>query len=44
MWLVKRIAVDHWDPERATAEAAALGQTSVELRKAAIEYAQSHKR
>ena len=44
MWLVKRIAVDHWDPERATAEAAALGQTNVELRKAAIEYAQSHKR
>lgn len=44
MWLVKRIAVDHWDPERATTEAAALGQTNVELRKAAIEYAQSHKR
>lgn len=44
MWMVKRIAVDHWDPERAATEAAALGQTSQELRKAAIEYALSHKR
>ncbi len=44
MWLIKRIAVDHWDVERATAEAAALGQTSVPLREFAITYAQAHRR
>ena len=44
MWLIKRIAVDHWDVERATAEAAALGQTSMALRQFAIDYAQSHRR
>ena len=44
MWLIKRIAVDHWDADRAVKEAAALGQSNVELRQAAIEYAQAHKR
>jgi uncharacterized protein (TIGR01244 family) len=44
MWLIKRIAVDHWEVDRATAEAAALGQTSAPLRQFAIEYAQSHRR
>ena len=44
MWLVKRLAVDHWDVERATKEAAALGQTSEALRQFAIEYAQAHRR
>jgi uncharacterized protein (TIGR01244 family) len=44
MWLIKRIAVDGWDVDRATAEAAALGQTSTTLRAFAITYAQSHKR
>lgn len=44
MWLIKRIAVDHWDVDRATAEAAALGQTSAALRQFAVDYAQAHKR
>lgn len=44
MWLIKRIAVDHWEVDRATKEAIALGQTSVELRQFAIDYAQSHRR
>ena len=44
MWLIKRIAVDHWDVDRATAEATALGQTSAPLREFAIDYAQAHRR
>jgi uncharacterized protein (TIGR01244 family) len=44
MWLIKRLAVDHWDVDRATKEAAALGLTSDTLRQFAIEYAQSHRR
>jgi uncharacterized protein (TIGR01244 family) len=44
MWLIKRIAVDHWDVERATKEAVALGQTNAEIRQFAIDYAQSHRR
>ena len=41
MWLIKRLAVDRWETERAIAEAAALGQTSLPLRKFAIEFAQT---
>lgn len=44
LWLIKRLAVDHWDVDRATAEAIALGQTSAELRRFAIDYGQSHRR
>ncbi len=44
MWLIKRIAVDKWDVDRATKEAIALGQTNADLRKFAIDYGQSHKR
>jgi len=44
MWLIKRLAVDHWDVDRATKEATALGQTSSTLRQFAIEYARAHKR
>ena len=44
MWLIKRLAVDHWDVDRATAEAAALGMTSGALKQFAIDYAQAHKR
>lgn len=44
MWLIKRIAVDHWDVDRATKEAEALGQTSPVLRQFAIDYGQSHRR
>ena len=39
MWLIKRLVVDKWDEDRAIKEAAALGQTSEELRRWAIEYA-----
>ncbi len=42
MWLIKRIAVDKWEVDRAVAEAEALGQTSVLLREFAIEFARSH--
>ncbi|PYQ97255.1 MAG: hypothetical protein DMF94_20465 [Acidobacteria bacterium] len=44
MWMIKRLAVDHWDTERAYTEAAALGLTSPALKQFAIDYAQSHKR
>jgi uncharacterized protein (TIGR01244 family) len=44
MWLIKRIAVDHWDIPRATEEAIALGQTSPALRQFAIDYAMAHRR
>ena len=44
MWLIKRIAVDHWDVDKAVKEATALGQTNEQLRAFAIEYGQSHKR
>jgi uncharacterized protein (TIGR01244 family) len=44
MWLVKRLAVDHWDTDRATAEATALGLTSPALKQFAFDYAQTHKR
>lgn len=43
MWLVKRLAVDHWDVDRASAEATALGLTSDALKQFAITYAASHK-
>ena len=41
MWLIKRLAVDGWEPDRAIAEAEALGQTNPALRKFAVEFAQS---
>ena len=44
MWLVKRLAVDHWDAERASDEATALGLTSGALKQFAIDYAKTHKR
>jgi uncharacterized protein (TIGR01244 family) len=44
MWLVKRLAVDHWDVDRATTEASALGLTSPALKQFALDYAQTHKR
>ena len=43
MWLIKRLVVDRWDVDRAVAEAAALGQTSLPLRKFAIEFAASRR-
>ena len=44
MWLIKRLAVDHWDVDRATTEATALGLTSPALKQFAVDYSQSHKR
>jgi uncharacterized protein (TIGR01244 family) len=44
MWMIKRLAVDHWDTERAYTEAAALGLTSPALKQFAIDYAQTHRR
>jgi protein tyrosine phosphatase (PTP) superfamily phosphohydrolase (DUF442 family) len=44
MWLIKRLAVDRWDVDKATTEATALGLTSATLKQFAIDYAQSHKR
>ena len=44
LWMVKRIAVDNWDVERASTEAAALGLTNPALRAFAIEQAQKRRR
>ena len=44
MWLIKRVAVDKWDTERAVKEAAALGQSNLDARKWAIEWAEANKR
>lgn len=40
LWMVKRIAVDKWDVERASAEAAGLGLTNPALKAFAIEQGQ----
>ena len=44
MWMIKRLTVDHWDADRAAAEATALGMTSPALKQFALDYAQAHKR
>ena len=44
LWMVKRMAVDGWDAERASTEAAALGMTSAALKTYAIEQAQQRRR
>ena len=44
MWLIKRIAVDQWDVDRATKEATLLGQTNPTMRQFAIDFGQSHRR
>jgi uncharacterized protein (TIGR01244 family) len=43
LWMVKRIVVDKWDIEPASAEAAALGLTSAALKAFALEQAQQRK-
>ncbi len=43
MWMIKRLAVDHWDVEKASTEASALGLTNPALKQFAINYAQTHK-
>jgi len=44
MWMIKRLAVDHWAVDRATTEATALGMTSPALKQFAVDYAQAHRR
>ena len=44
MWMIKRLVVDHWDTDKAYAEATALGLTSPALKQFAVEYAETHKR
>jgi uncharacterized protein (TIGR01244 family) len=44
MWLIKRLAVDRWNVDRAVEEAAALGQTNTTLRQFAIDYARANPR
>ncbi|HTG89136.1 MAG TPA: sulfur transferase domain-containing protein [Vicinamibacterales bacterium] len=41
MWMIKRIVVDHWDVDRASAEAEALGLTNATLKQWALEYARA---
>ena len=42
MWMVKRIAVDKWDVDKASEEATALGLTNATLKAFAIEQAKKH--
>ena len=44
LWLVKRVLVDGWDIPRATEEANAIGLTSENLRKFALEYIATHQK
>jgi uncharacterized protein (TIGR01244 family) len=44
MWFIKRMAVDHWDANRALKEATDLGMNSPKLKQFAIDYLQTHKR
>ena len=44
MWFIKRVAVDHWDIDRAAQEATDLGMNSPKLKDFAINYLQTHKR
>lgn len=43
MWLVKRIALDKWDTDKASAEAASLGLTNAALKDWAINFAKARK-
>src|SRR3954463_9283191 len=43
MWMIKRIKVDNWDVDRASAEAAALGLTSSALKTFVLQYVQAQK-
>jgi uncharacterized protein (TIGR01244 family) len=44
MWMIKRIAVDGWEVERASEEAIALGAGNPESRRFAAEYALANRR
>lgn len=43
-WMIKRLLVDHWDVDRASTEAAALGLTNAGLKTFATDYAAAHAR
>jgi uncharacterized protein (TIGR01244 family) len=43
MWLIKRVLVDKWDIEKASAEAAQLGLTNQQLKAFALDYIEKHK-
>jgi uncharacterized protein (TIGR01244 family) len=43
LWMIKRMAVDKWDADRAVTEATALGLTSPALKTFALDYVQTHK-
>ena len=42
MWLVKRVLVDKWDVEKASAEAASLGLTNATLKTFMLDYIKAH--
>lgn len=44
MWLIKRVVVDGWEIDRAQAEAKAIGLTSADLERFALDYAATHRR
>lgn len=44
VWLIKRVMVDGWDIERATAEAERIGLRSPGLKQFALEYIAAHMR
>jgi uncharacterized protein (TIGR01244 family) len=44
MWFIKRVAIDHWDLDRAAKEATDLGMNSPRLKQFAIDYLQTRKR
>jgi uncharacterized protein (TIGR01244 family) len=44
LWMVKRLLVDGWDADRASAEATSLGMTSAALKQFALDYAAAHKK
>ena len=44
MWLIKRVVIDGWDLDRATAEAEAIGLTNAGLKRFAIDYATKHRK
>lgn len=44
LWMIKRMTVDGWDADRASAEATALGLSSSALKTFALDYAAAHKK
>ena len=43
MWLIKRLVVDHWEVDKAVAEAEALGLTSPTMKEWAVQYARQNR-